>query len=98
MGVSRGLQQHVTKLHIFITAFVAVKVISVVYLVIYWHKLQSTGTISQGITIGENIIYIMFVPSQQCALHSYIALTVFLCSLFFCGRAARCACSSACCF
>jgi len=53
------ITRHITKLHIAISCFIVLKLITVVYLMVYWIELNKIGVLDYAITIGFYVVEII---------------------------------------
>ena len=54
-------KQHVVKLHISISVFIVIKLVSVIYLMLYWLEMDKIGTVDASVVFGYYAVKIMFV-------------------------------------
>ena len=58
-------QQPVSKLHISISVFIVVKLIIVIYLMLYWLEMDKIGVVETSVVFGFYAVKIMFVSSSS---------------------------------
>jgi len=64
------LIRHVTKLHVAISCFIVLKIISVVYLMVYWIELNKIGTLDNAVSYGYYAVKII----ESCAFFTVLLL------------------------
>lgn len=55
-------KQHVTKLHVSISVFIVIKLVTVIYLMLYWLEMDKLGTVDTSVVFGYYAVKIMFAP------------------------------------